>query len=209
MLWIVAFGSILIGTLASLQQNKFKRLLAYSSIVHVGFVLIGFTTNSITTISTILLYVTLYVVMNIALWTFYLSFNINNKPIKYLTDLTGISKLNKPLFFIVTLILFSLAGIPPLAGFFSKMFILMSAIKNQQFGLVIISTLISVVSAFYYIRVVKIIYFENVNKVRFVNSMSKGQSLLIILNSNIVLLFFFFPNYILTYLNKIYLYMLI
>ena len=134
--YITAILSMLVGSLSALQQKKIKRLLAYSSISHIGFILIGFTSNLLNNIPYILLYIIVYIIMSINLWTSYISLNINHKPIKYLTDLSSIYNINSLIAFILILNIFSLAGIPPLAGFFSKFFIFYSGIKNGYFSLI-------------------------------------------------------------------------
>lgn len=207
--YIIAFFSMLVGALSALQQKKIKRLLAYSSISHVGFILIGFTSNMLNNIPFILLYILIYIIMSINLWTSYLSININHKPIKYLTDLSNIYTINKLLAFIIILNIFSLAGIPPLAGFFSKFFIFFSAIKNNYFSLVFFGIFISILSSFYYLKIIKIIFFEKILRKMYIYQINKIQSVILIINTQFILFLFIFPNIILVNLNKIYLYLLI
>ena len=207
--YISAISSMFIGSLAALQQKKIKRLLAYSSISHVGFILIGFTSNLLESIPYILLYIVIYIVMSINLWTSYLSLVINKKPIKYLTDLSNLFTFNKILAFIIVLNVFSMSGIPPLAGFFSKLFLFITAIKAQYFGLIFFSILVSILSSFYYLRMIKIIFFEKVSKKLFIDQISKLNSIILVINTQILLFFFFCPNIILINLNKLYLYLLI
>jgi|LakMenEpi03Aug12_release.lakeMendotaPanAssembly.Ray.scaffolds.fasta_scaffold259647_2 NADH-quinone oxidoreductase subunit N len=207
--YICAILSMLIGSLSSIQQKKIKRLLAYSSISHIGFILIGFTSNLLDSIPYILLYIFIYIIMNINLWTSYLSLNINNKPVKYLTDLSNLFNLNKLFSFIIILNIFSMCGIPPLAGFFSKLFLFISAIKAKYFGLIFFSILISILSSFYYLRIIKIIFFEKINKKLFINQIPKLNSIILILNTQFLLFFFLQPNIILINLNKICLNLLI
>lgn len=207
--YIVAILSMLIGSLSALQQRKIKRLLAYSSISHVGFILIGFTSNLFDSVPYILLYIIIYIIMSINLWTSYISLYINHKPIKYLTDLSNIFIFNKVLAFIIVLNIFSMSGIPPLAGFFSKLFLFISAIKAKYFGLVFFSVLISILSSFYYLRIIKIIFFEKIYKKLFINKISKLNSIILVFNTQILLFFFIYPNIILVNLNKFYFYLLI
>lgn len=207
--YIISFFSMLIGALSALQQKKIKRLLAYSSISHVGFILIGFTSNMLNNIPFILLYIIIYIITSINLWTAYLSININHKPIKYLTDLSNIYTINTLLAFIIILNIFSLAGIPPLAGFFSKFFIFLSAIKNNYFSIVFFGIFISILSSFYYLKIIKIIYFEKILRKMYIYQINKVQSIILIINTQFILFLFIFPNIILVNLNKIYLYLLI
>ena len=206
---IIAFFSMIIGSLATLQQKKIKRLLAYSSISHIGFIFIGFNSNLLNSIPYILLYIIIYIIMNINLWTLYVNLDINNKPIKYLTDLSNIFSFNKLIAIIFTLNIFSLAGIPPLAGFFSKLFIFFSAIKTNNFHLIFIAIIISIISSFYYLKVIKIIFFEKIIKKLYISKINKISSIILLINTQIIIFLFLFPNIILINLNKIYLYFLI
>ena len=162
--YILALLSMFIGTLSTLQQKKIKRLLAFSSITHVGFILIGFTSTNLNNIQYILFYIIVYILTNINLWTLYQSLIINNKPIKYLINLSYIFKINKVIAFIIVINIFSLAGIPPLAGFFSKFFIFLSALQNNYFNLIFFSIIVSIISSIYYLKIIKIIFFEKTKK---------------------------------------------
>ena len=207
--FITALLSMFIGSISALQQKKIKRLLAYSSISHIGFILIGFSSNLLNNIPSILLYIIIYIITSINLWTSYLSLNLNDKPIKYLTDLSNIYKINNVISIIIILSVFSLAGIPPLAGFFSKFFIFFSGIKNNYFSLIFFAILVSIMSSFYYLKIIKIIYFENFLKKKKLNQINKIQSFIILLNTQFIIFLFLYPNIILINLNKIYLYLLI
>ena len=207
--YILSLFSMLIGSLGTLQQKKIKRLLAYSSITHIGFILIGFVSNELYNISFIIFYILIYILTSINLWISYISLNINFKPIKYLTDLSNLYESNKLLCIIIIINIFSLAGIPPLGGFFSKFFIFLSAIKHNFFNLVFFSIIISILSSFYYLKIVKIIIFEKNTKKLFFHKINKFQSYILMINTQIILFIFFFPNFILININKYYLYFLI
>lgn len=207
--YITSFLSMFLGSLSALQQKKIKRLLAYSSISHVGFILIGFTSNLLNNIPYILLYIIIYIIMSINLWTSYISLNINHKPIKYLTDLSALYNINNVISIIIVLNIFSLSGIPPLAGFFSKLFIFFSGIKKGYYSLIFFAVIISIISSFYYLKIIKIIYFEKISKKIFLNKITKIQSIILIINTQIIIFLFLFPNILLVNLNKIYLYLLI
>lgn len=207
--YLISLFSMLIGSLGTLQQKKIKRLLAYSSITHVGFILIGFVSNELFNISFIIFYILIYILTSINLWVSYISLNINTKPVKYLTDLSNLYQNNKLLSIIIIINIFSLAGIPPLAGFFSKFFIFLSAIKHNFFNLVFFSIIISILSSFYYLKIVKIIIFEKNTKKLFFHKINKFQSYILMINTQIILFIFFFPNFILININKYYLYFLI
>lgn len=195
--------SIIIGSFVSLQQKKIKRLLAYSSISHVGFMLICFVSNNILNIQHILLYLIVYIVMTINIWVILLSINVKKKSFKYLTDFTNLIKINPILTILLTLTLFSMAGIPPLSGFFSKMFIFFSALENSVNSLAVIGILLSVVSSFYYIRLIKISYFDNKVKYFLIKRISKINSIIIAFTSQFILFFTLIFDYILLYIKKI------
>lgn len=207
--YISALLSMFIGALSSLKQKKLKRLLAYSSISHVGFILIGFTANALNNIPYILFYIIIYISMSINLWGSFLGLVINKKPIKYLTDLTNLIKENTILSFIIIISLFSLAGIPPLAGFFSKFLIFLSAIKMNYLNLIFFAIIISVISSFYYLKVIKIIFFEKLIRKKNIFQIDKQISIILALNTFFILFLFMEPNILLVILNKIYLLLLI
>lgn len=195
--------SILIGSFLSLQQKKIKRLLAFSSISHVGFMFIGFTSISYDNILYILFYLIMYIVMSINIWTIFLSYKKKNKPVQYLTDLTNFSKINPLLSIIIVLNMFSMAGIPPLGGFFSKMFLFTVALKNNVIGLAILGILLSVICSVYYIKVIKILFFDNGVIYQPVQTINKSSANIITLTFFFICFFIMFPEYLLFYLKKI------
>jgi len=202
-LYIASLLSILVGSFISLQQKKFKRLLAYSAIGHIGFILIGFVSNTFQDIQNILLYIIIYMVMSINIWTIFLSLNSKKKSLKFLTDFTNLLKINPILACILMLTLFSMSGIPPLAGFFSKMFIFYSALQQSINSLAILGILMSVVSSFYYIRLIKITFFENKFKFLLINQISKINSYIISLSFQFIIFFFLIIDFLLIYLQKV------
>lgn len=201
--YFCAFFSIFFGSFVSLYQKKIKRLLAYSSITHTGFILLGFLSNSFENIQSILFYLIFYIIMTVNLWSILLSIFQKKKTLFYLSQLLNFHKLNSYITFIFIMTLFSMAGIPPLAGFFSKMFIFFSALKDCNYGIVIIGFLLSVVSTFYYIRIIKILFFEKSYEVVTIENFSKANSIVLAINTQILLFFFINPNYLLNFLNKI------
>jgi NADH-quinone oxidoreductase subunit N len=137
------------------------------------------------------------------MWSIVLSLQVNGKPIKYLTDLTNLSKTQPITALLIAFNLFSMAGIPPLVGFFSKMFILYSAIQQSLISLAIVGILMSTISAFYYIRIIKIMYFDNLNNISIVTTMSKSESIIVALSSQFILFFCLMPEYLLNLLTNI------
>nr|YP_009441358.1 NADH dehydrogenase subunit 2 [Lympha mucosa]ATN23367.1 NADH dehydrogenase subunit 2 [Lympha mucosa] len=159
-----AYLSILIGTFSAFQQSKFKRFLAYSSINHVGFILLGFTSGELEGIFGVLFYSITYIILMLGTFLFLISLRHYYFPthyqIRYLKDLLFLSETNSVLALSLSLLLFSMAGIPPLLGFFSKIFVLLPSLQNNVYSLSIFAVLMSCISCFYYIRLIKIMYFD-------------------------------------------------
>nr|AVK39543.1 NADH dehydrogenase subunit 2 [Paralemanea sp.] len=159
-----AYSSILVGTFSAFQQNKIKRFLAYSSINHVGFILLGFNTGEIGSIFGVIFYAITYIIMMLIAFLSLMSLRHYYFPahyqIRYIKDLLLLSETNSVLALSLCLLLFSMAGIPPLVGFFSKLFVLLPSLQNNEYGLVVFAVLMSCISCFYYIRLIKIMYFD-------------------------------------------------
>jgi NADH-quinone oxidoreductase subunit N len=144
--------SIIVGGIGALNQGKLKRLLAYSAISHVGFLLIGVGTNTLLSLHATLIYILLYIVMSFGTFAFVLNvFKHGN----FITQLSGLSRSNPILALTFAFILLSIAGVPPLAGFYSKYLILLSALDNGLFLISFFAVMGSAVSAFYYLRIIK------------------------------------------------------
>lgn len=159
-----SYLSILIGTLSAFSQKKWKRFVAYSSINHVGFFLIGLSTGELEGVFSVLFYLVSYVIMMFGVFFFLIGLRHYQYPdhsqIRYITDIKGLSLVNPMLALALTLLLFSMAGIPPLIGFFAKFFILLPSLQNNMYGLSIFAVLMSCIACFYYIRLIKIMYFD-------------------------------------------------
>ena len=162
----LAVLSIFVGSLGGLEQRKLKTLLAYSSISHTGYLLLSFSTGNIEGVQMMFYYLAIYMISGLTFWAVYL-FLINkndvyfNKNNKELGDLVLLKESNPMLAFILTMTLFSLAGIPPLVGFLIKLGIFSVAVNSSAYLVSLISILLTVISTFYYIRLIKILYFEN------------------------------------------------
>lgn len=195
-----AILSMVIASLSALAQNKFKRLFAYSAIGHVGYILIGFATGTTLGIQALLLYIILYIIMIINLFGIILSLRTqtnkssNMTTIEYLSDLSNLAKLNPILAIVISLVLFSMAGIPPLAGFYSKLYIFLSAIESNLYLLALVGVLTSVIGSVYYIRIIKIMYFENSQNTLVYKPMKLETSIVVSITSFLILLFFLYPN---------------
>ena len=160
----LSIASMLLGSIAAIGQKNLKRLIAYSSIGHMGYALAGVATGSSSGYASSVIYMTIYITMNIGAFGCIFLMKKDGKYSEEISDLSGISK-NKPLLAIsLLIILFSLAGVPPLAGFFAKFYIFMSVIENEMYLLAIIGLVTTVISAFYYLKIIKIIYFDELKK---------------------------------------------
>ncbi|MCI5049193.1 MAG: NADH-quinone oxidoreductase subunit NuoN [Rickettsiales bacterium] len=156
----VSIASMIIGAFGALRQTNIKRLLAYSSIGHVGYALIGIAVGAESGIKAMLIYLSLYLFMSLGAFGFVCLMKRNGKNVEQIEDLGGLSKTSPKLALFMALMMFSMAGIPPLAGFFGKMYVFLSAIEAELYSLVIIGLLSSVVAAYYYLKVVKVMYFD-------------------------------------------------
>ena len=160
----MSIASMILGAVAAIGQTNIKRLMAYSSIGHIGYAIAGVSVGTENGFQSTLVYISIYVVMNIGAFACILLMKRGGKYVEELNELSGLSK-NHPLVSLgLMIILFSLAGIPPLAGFFAKFYIFMAVIENEMYTLAIIGLVTTVVSAFYYIRIIKIMYFDEPKK---------------------------------------------
>jgi len=157
---ILSISSMVIGSLGALRQTDLKRLMAYSTINHVGFMLMGLIPGSEDGITAICIYLIFYLSMNLGVFLFILNMQRDNVNVTSIKDLSGLYKSQPIMATCLSVILFSMAGIPPLAGFIGKLIILNIVIDNNLFFLAIVAVLTSVISAFYYIRVIKSIFFD-------------------------------------------------
>jgi NADH-quinone oxidoreductase subunit N len=165
---VVAIMSLVVGAFGAIKQNNLKRLLAYSAIGHIGFVLAGLAVGDINSIKAMILYAVIYSSLSLGAFAFLLmlqdksssSVDTKNDHLYELSSIAGLAKTSPIIGMALAVIMFSMAGIPPLAGFFAKFYILLSVVGKGFYTLAIIAVLCSVVSAFYYLRVVKIVYFD-------------------------------------------------
>ena len=157
---LIAILSMVLGAFAAIWQTNIKRLLAYSSIGHVGYALVGLAAGSADGVRGVVIYMAIYLVMTAGTFACVLAMRQNGRMVEGLADLAGLSR-NAPLLALaLAVFMFSMAGIPPLAGFFSKLYVFLAAIDAGLYTLAVIGVLTSVVSAFYYLRIVKIMYFD-------------------------------------------------
>jgi len=156
----VAIASMLLGAFAAIGQRNFKRLMAYSSIGHMGFALIGLAAGTEEGVRGVLVYIAIYVAMTLGTFTVILSMRRRGVLVEEIGDLAGLSRTHPAMAFFLAMLLFSLAGIPPLAGFFAKFYVFLAAIKAGLYTLAVIGVLASVVGAYYYLAIIKIMYFD-------------------------------------------------
>lgn len=164
MLYLIAVLSIIIGNLAALTQTNFRRMLAYSSISHMGFMLCGLALGTITGLCAALFYMITYVIISVGAFALVTSLNHQNVVIETINDLSGLSRRHPWLAFMMLLLVFSMAGIPPTVGFMAKLTILMGLIDAGQMTMALLIVLMSVVGLYYYLRVVKVMYFNEPEK---------------------------------------------
>jgi len=157
----VAIASMLLGAFAAIGQTNIKRLMAYSSIANVGFALVGLAANSVEGTQAVLVYMAIYVVMTLGVFACILSMRRTEQSIEEINELAGLARTNLPMAFALMVLMFALAGIPPLVGFFGKYYVFMAAIKAGLYPLAVIGVLASVVGAYYYLRIVKIMFFDD------------------------------------------------
>nr|YP_009504376.1 NADH dehydrogenase subunit 2 [Gracilaria chouae]AWX65713.1 NADH dehydrogenase subunit 2 [Gracilaria chouae] len=157
------FLSILIGTFGAFAQRKWKRFLAYSSINHVGFLFLAILGGDLESISSVIFYLLVYIITMLGMFAFIINTKVYKYPMfypmRYLVDVDGLVRHNSFLAGAVVILLFSMAGIPPTAGFFSKLFVLLAALQVKSFGISLLAVGVSCVACFYYIRLIKSIYF--------------------------------------------------
>ncbi len=156
----VSIASMALGAFAAIGQRNIKRLLAYSSIGHMGYALVGLAAGNEEGIRGVVIYMLIYMLSTIGVFACVLAMRRNGKQVEEISDLAGLARTNSWLAAVMAALMFSLAGIPPLAGFFGKLFVFMAAVRAELYVLAVIGVLTSVVGAFYYIRIVKMMYFD-------------------------------------------------
>lgn len=158
---VVSMASMILAALAALRQNNIKRLMAYSSIGHVGYMLMGVASGTLAGAHGTLIYLAVYISMSLGVFACIIAMERHNESMEKISDLAGLAK-KRPLFAAsLAVLMFSMAGVPPMAGFFGKFFVFQAALKAELYTLAIIGVLTSVIAAFYYLRIVKVMYFDS------------------------------------------------
>ena len=198
----LSIASMLFGAVAAIGQKNLKRLAAYSSISHMGYALAGLTTGTNQGIQSSILYISIYLVMNLALFSCILMLKKNNKYYESIEDLSGLSRNHPLLAFSLLVVLFSLAGIPPLAGFFAKFYVFAAVIEQSMFFLAIVGLMSTVVAAFYYLRIIKTIYFDKEVE-KFDTDHNLGLKISLTITTILILIYFIYPNSLIDFVSKI------
>ncbi|GJD81867.1 NADH-quinone oxidoreductase subunit N [Methylobacterium gregans] len=187
----ISIASMALGSFAAIGQRSIKRLMAYSSIGNIGYALIGLAAGTEAGIFGVVIYMIIYLAMTLGAFAIILSLRRRNEMFDTIEDLSGLSRTHPWVAFLLAMIMFSLAGIPPLAGFFGKFYVFAAAIEAKLFTLAVIGVVTSVVGAYYYLRVVKIMYFDE-PKAPY-EAMAPGLRIVLALSSVVVILFFVLP----------------
>ena len=193
---------MIFGAVAAIGQKNLKRLIAYSSIGHMGYSLAGIATGSIGGIQSSITYITIYVIMNLALFCCLFMLRRNNNYFENIDDLSGLSKNHPILSLSLLIILFSLAGIPPMAGFFAKFYVFMAVIEQSMYFLAIVGLLSTVIAAFYYLRIIKIIYFDP-SKDKYDTNHNLALKISLLVSTVFILFYFIYPNSLINIISKI------
>jgi NADH-quinone oxidoreductase subunit N len=156
----VAIASMLLGAFAAIGQTNIKRLMAYSSIANIGFALVGLAANSVQGTQAVLIYMAIYIVMTLGTFACILAMRRNEQSVEQIDELAGLARTNLPMAMGLMILMFSLAGIPPLIGFFAKYYVFLAAVQAGLYALAVIGVLASVVGAYYYLRIIKLMFFD-------------------------------------------------
>jgi NADH-quinone oxidoreductase subunit N len=192
----ISIASMGLGAFAAINQNNIKRLMAYSSIGHMGYALIGLVVTGgaynvgikAGAMQSMVVYLSIYMFMNIGTFAVILLMKRGDRMVENINDLAGLSKTNPVLALVLSIFMFSMAGVPPLAGFIGKLYIFQSAVQAELYALAVIGVLTSVVGAFYYIRIIKVMYFDVSSEVLDVNVNIEMRTVLMV--TGIFILFF-------------------
>tara|TARA_Y100001970_G_scaffold142517_1_gene175270 strand:- start:2912 stop:4327 length:1416 start_codon:yes stop_codon:yes gene_type:complete len=198
----LSIASMLFGSIAAIGQTNLKRLIAYSSIGHMGYALAGLSTGTNQGIQSSITYITIYLFMNLAFFGCILMLRRDDKYFENIEDLSGLSKHHPILSFSFLIVLFSLAGIPPLAGFFAKFYIFTAVLEQSMYFLAIVGLLSTVISAYYYLRLIKIIYFDP-EKEKYETNHNIGLKISLLISSIFILFYFVYPGWLIEIIENI------
>ena len=198
----LSIASMLFGAIAAIGQKNLKRLIAYSSIGHMGYALAGLSVGTNEGIQSAISYISIYLVMNLAFFSCLFMIRKSENYFENIEDLTGLSKNHPILSVSLLIVLFSLAGIPPLAGFFAKFYIFMAVIEQSMYFLAVIGLLSTVIAAYYYLRIIKIIYFDP-EKEKYDSDHHLGLKVSLAISTIFILFYFIYPSGLTEIISKI------
>ena len=192
-IWVIAVASMVFGSVAAINQRNIKRMMAYSSIGHVGYALIGLAAGTAIGVRGLLVYMAIYLFMDFGAFAVILCMRRGGRMVEEIADLAGLSRTQPALALALGIFMFSMAGIPPLAGFFAKVYVFLAAIDAGLYGLAVIGVLASVIGAFYYIRIVKVMYFDE-PAAAFDRPISREMRAVLAVSAVVILFFFIYPG---------------
>ncbi|MDA9703480.1 NADH-quinone oxidoreductase subunit NuoN [Candidatus Pelagibacter bacterium] len=199
----ISIASMILGAVAAMVQKNFKRLLAYSSIGHIGYALAGVATGAVSGYESAIVYISIYVIMNIGAFSCLYLLKKDGQYRENISDLSGISKKHPLLAISFLIILFSLAGVPPLGGFFAKFYVFVAVLEKEMYALAIIGLLTTVMSAFYYLKIIKTIYFDD-SIIAFEQTKNRTAQISIIASCTILITFFLYPSILNNLVNSLF-----
>ena len=182
---------MILGAFAAIGQTNIKRLMAYSSIGHMGYALVGLATGTLAGTQAVIIYLAIYLVMNFGVFACILAMRRSDGMVEEIDELAGLSRNSPVMAFMLAMLLFSLAGIPPLAGFFGKFYVFLAAINSGLYTLAVIGVLSSVVGAYYYLRIIKLMYFDE--PAESFEPMPGRLKAVLMVSGLLVILFFTYP----------------
>jgi NADH-quinone oxidoreductase subunit N len=190
-IWVASAGSMILGAFAALGQRNIKRLMAYSSIGHVGYALMGLAVATDAGMRGVLVYMAIYLVMNLGTFAVLVAMRRNGRAVEGVDDLAGLGRTDPMMALWMAVFMFSMAGVPPLAGFFGKLYVFLAAVQQGFWVLAVIGVLTSVVATYYYLRIVKVMYFDAAAEK--LDARPAGVSVVMAATGLLTLLFFLFP----------------
>lgn len=196
---VISILSMSLGAFAAVAQVNIKRMMAYSSIGHVGYALMGLAVGNEAGVTAVLIYLAIYVFMNVGVFACIMGMRRGGRSVENIYELGGLGKTHPAMAAAFTVFMFSMAGIPPLAGFFGKLYIFLAAIEAELYTLAIIGVLTSVVSAFYYIRIIKVMYFDDPGIEPLDSPLPRAITGVLVVTSAFILLFILFPSPVITW----------
>ena len=200
---IISILSMLIGSISALRQDNLKRLFAYSTIANIGYVMIGLVAASDKAIETSILYMLIYTISSLGVFSFIMLIRREDTQLANVSNISGIAKTNPIIAFSMVILLLSMAGIPPFAGFFTKLYVFTYAVEQGFIYLAIIAIIFSVVSAYYYLKIIKTMYLDD-NNDDLTSNLDKKQSLVVVTAALIMFLFVFYGDNLIKVINNFY-----